>query len=51
MTPWKIVKNENGPRISLIGLGGVVWWKTQLKNSHATVPLSHEFEMLVSASD
>ena len=36
---WKIIKNKLDSREPLIGPRGVVWWKIQLKKSHATVPL------------
>ena len=31
--------NQNGPRTSLMGPGGVVWGKTEYKKSRETVPL------------
>ena len=33
-------KNQNGPRTSLMGPGGVVWGKIEYKKSRETVPLN-----------
>ena len=39
ITQSRSKKNQNGPRTSLMGSGGVVWGKTEYKKSCETVPL------------